>query len=76
MGFNPSYSNSPVKMDLDDDDDDDDCTCARAWTRHAPWYVPCGTAVCLVCPYFAACFSVSISWLGGGMHEACGLAHG
>ena len=23
MGFNPSQSNSPVKMDLDDDDDDD-----------------------------------------------------
>ena len=22
MGFNPSQSNSPVKMDLDDDDDD------------------------------------------------------
>ena len=24
MGFNPSQSNSPVKMDVDDDDDDDD----------------------------------------------------
>ena len=24
MGFNPSQSNSPVKMDLHDDDDDDD----------------------------------------------------
>ena len=52
-----------------------DASCARAWTRHAPWYVPCATAVCLVCPYFAACFSVSISWLGRAMHEACSLAH-
>ena len=23
MGFNPSQSNNPIKMDLDDDDDDD-----------------------------------------------------
>ena len=44
--------------------------------RHAAWYMPCATVVCLVCRYFAACFNVSISWLGGGMHEACGLAHG
>ena len=22
---------------------------ARAWTRHAPWYVPCVAVVCLVC---------------------------
>ena len=41
-----------------------------------PWYVPCATTVCLVCCYFAACFNVSISWLDGGMHEACDLAHG
>ena len=40
------------------------------------WYMPCAIAVCLVCPHFAACFSVFISWLGGGMHEACGSAHG
>ena len=41
-------------------------TCsARAWTRHAPWYVPCAIVVCLMCPYFVACFSVSISWVGG-----------
>ena len=38
--------------------------------------MPCATAVCLVCRYFAACFNVSISWLVGGMHKACGLAHG
>ena len=50
--------------------------CAQAWTRHVPWYMPCAVAVCLVCCYFVACFNVSISWLGGGMHKACGLAHG
>ena len=44
--------------------------------RHAPWYLPCAIAVCLVCPYLAACLIVSISWLGRGMHKACGLAHG
>ena len=49
---------------------------ARAWTRRAPWYMPCAPTVCLVYRCFAACFNVSISWLGGGMHEACGLAHG
>ena len=24
-------------------------SCARAWTRHAPWYVPCAAVVCLLC---------------------------
>ena len=23
--------------------------CARAWTRHAPWYMPCACPVCLLC---------------------------
>ena len=52
---------------------------------HVPWYVPCATAVCLVCRYFVACFNVSISWLGGGhargmwlgtqrVYAACGVA--
>ena len=26
----------------------------RAWTRQAPWYLPCGEAVCVVCREFAA----------------------
>ena len=28
--------------------------CARAWTRQAPWYVPCAGAACVVCREFAA----------------------
>ena len=28
---------------------------ARAWTRQAPWYVPCAPAVCVRCGEFAAC---------------------
>ena len=24
-------------------------SCAPAWTRHAPWYMPCAAVVCLVC---------------------------
>ena len=32
------------------------CTgCARAWTRQAPWYMPCARAACLVCREFAIC---------------------
>ena len=27
----------------------DDASGARAWTRQAPWYLPCGEAVCIVC---------------------------
>ena len=28
---------------------------ARAWTRQAPWYMPCREAVCVVCHEFPAC---------------------
>ena len=28
---------------------------AWAWTRQAPWHLPCGEAMCVVCPEFAAC---------------------
>ena len=31
---------------------------ARAWTRQAPWYLPCDEAVCIVCHEFAACVYV------------------
>ena len=27
---------------------------ARAWKRQAPWYLPCGEAVCVMCHEFAA----------------------
>ena len=27
---------------------------AQAWTRHAPWYLPCGEAVYIIYPKFAA----------------------
>ena len=30
--------------------------CARAWMRHAPWYMPCVAAACLECHYFVACW--------------------
>ena len=32
---------------------------ARAWTRQAPWYVPCGEAVCVMCREFLACVHAS-----------------
>ena len=35
-------------------------SCARAWTRQAPWYVPCASAACILCCEFAACESVSM----------------
>ena len=31
---------------------------ARAWTRQASWYLPCGEAVCVVFREFAACVCV------------------
>ena len=31
---------------------------AWAWTRQAPWYLPCGEAVCVVFREFAACVCV------------------
>ena len=34
---------------------------ARAWTRQARWYLPCGEAVCVVCHEFAACVCVLIT---------------
>ena len=33
---------------------------AWAWTRQAPWYLPCGEAVCVVCREFAACVYISL----------------
>ena len=38
--------------------------------------MPCAATMRLVYRYFATCFNVSISWLGAGMHDAYGLAHG
>ena len=35
---------------------------ARAWTRQAPWYLPCGEAVCIVCCDFAACVHASLTF--------------
>ena len=33
--------------------------------------------LCISCVVaFVACSNVSMSWLGAGMHEACGSAHG
>ena len=46
---------------------------ARAWTRHAPRYVPCASAACMLCREFAACVNVSICWLCMGMDEASAL---
>ena len=31
---------------------------ARAWTRQAPWYVPCAQVVCVLCREFAVCVCV------------------
>ena len=31
---------------------------ARAWTRQAPWYLPCGEVVCIVRREFEACVYV------------------
>ena len=38
-------------------------SCARAWTRQAPWYVTCASAACILCREFVACAYVSICWL-------------
>ena len=40
--------------------DFDFASVARAWTRQAPWCVPCGEAVCVVCREFPACMHVSL----------------
>ena len=32
---------------------------AQTWTRQAPWYLPCGEAVCVVYCEFAACVDAS-----------------
>ena len=50
-----------------------------AWTRHAPWYVPCAPHACVVA--FAACVTadkcsvlmMTQHWLCTGMDEACAL---
>ena len=37
--------------------------CARAWTRHAAWYMPWAVAMCLVCRgfcYMFECFNVLV----------------
>ena len=34
---------------------------AQAWTRQAPWYVPCGEAVCVMCHEFPACVHASLN---------------
>ena len=31
---------------------------AWAWTRQAPWYMPCAQAVCVMCCEFVACVYV------------------
>ena len=31
---------------------------AQAWTRQAPWYVPCAQSVCVVCHEFATCVNL------------------
>ena len=46
---------------------------ARAWTRQAPWYVPCGEVVCIVLREFAACVCVLLRWWHTGMDEAIAL---
>ena len=38
-------------------------SCARAWTRQAPWYVPCASAACILCREFVTCAYVSMCWL-------------
>ena len=35
---------------------------ARAWKRQAPWYVPCGEVVCVVCREFVACVHASLTF--------------
>ena len=35
--------------------------CARAWTRQAPWYMPCTSATCILRCEFAACAYVLLS---------------
>ena len=34
---------------------------ALAWTRQAPWYGPCGEAVCVVCRELATCVHASLA---------------
>ena len=34
---------------------------AWAWTRQAPWYMPCGEAVCVVCHEFATYVHVALA---------------
>ena len=46
---------------------------ARAWTRHAPQYMPCASAACILCHEFVACASVSICSLCIGIDEASAL---
>ena len=38
-------------------------SCARAWTRQAPWYVPCALAACILCREFVACTYLLMCWL-------------
>ena len=47
--------------------------CARAWTRHAPQYVPLASAACILCREFLACVNVSICWLCAAIDEASAL---
>ena len=46
---------------------------AWAWTRQAPWYVPCASAGWVGCREFVACVSVSLCWMCMGMDEASAL---
>ena len=38
--------------------DSDSADGALAWTRQAPWYLPCGEAMCVVFCEFVACVYV------------------
>ena len=46
---------------------------SRAWTRQAPWYLPCGEAVCVVCHEFVACVCVWLCQWCVVMDEASAL---
>ena len=35
-------------------------SCARAWTRQAPWYVPCASAACILCRVCSMCLCFDV----------------
>ena len=45
-------------------------SCAWAWMRQVPWYMPWASARWVGCREFAACVNVSLCWLCMGMDEA------